>query len=67
MFGFHVHEKTILLPLIWILIDIPIYGVNNNYMLINIYLIFLKKYANSYITFAGITLYPLMKEDGLAV
>jgi len=67
LFGFHVHEKTILLPLIWILIDIPIYGVNNNYMLINIYLIFLKKYANSYITFAGITLYPLMKEDGLAV
>ena len=50
-FSYHVHEKTILIPLGVLILSIRYFGM----------------YYKDFVTFSCITLFPLMKEDGLAV
>jgi len=50
-FSYHVHEKTILIPLGVLILSIRYFGI----------------YYKDFVTFSCFTLFPLMKEDGLAL
>ena len=50
-FSYHVHEKTILVPLLPMMLNISIFG----------------KYYYDFAMFATFTLYHLLKEDNLVV
>lgn len=51
-FSYHVHEKTILLPLAGLILNIRYFG---------------RFYFKDFVFLSCVTLYPLLKEDGLVI